>query len=328
MMDIDYSHPIYLQACKTNRQKKVLMAHIKHGPHPKDTAKALGIDHSNVYKILKRIVDRVGAVDDTAEAYKPKILVFDIETAPLLGYVWGLWENNVGLNQIYSDWYVLSWSAKWLGDDNVMYADQRDAEDIEDDYYTLEGIWNLLDEADIVVTQNGRSFDQKKLNARFILQGFKPPSSYRHLDTKRIAQKHFKFTSNKLEYMTDKLCTKYKKLKHAKFSGFELWKECLKGNIDAWEEMEEYNRYDVLSLEELFFKLAPWDASINLSAYHNDYTHTCMCGSTSHTQVGYYYTNAGKYAKFQCNNCGAESRGKDNYLHKEKRKSMHMPTVK
>ena len=32
---------------------------------------------------------------------KPKVLVFDIETAPMLGYVWGLWENNVALNQVH-----------------------------------------------------------------------------------------------------------------------------------------------------------------------------------------------------------------------------------
>lgn len=96
----------------------------------------------------------------------------------------------------------------------------------------------MLDEADIVITQNGRKFDQKKLNARFILNGFKPPSSYKHIDTLVIARKHFGFTSNKLKYMTDKLCTKYKKLDHSKFPGMELWRECLKGNSEAWTEME------------------------------------------------------------------------------------------
>src|SRR5438270_11647207 len=130
----------------------------------------------------------------------PKVLIFDIETKPMLGYVWSLWENNVSLDQLHSDWSVLSWSAKWLGDkpNQIMYADQRNAKNIDDDKRILKQIWQLLDEADIVITQNGKAFDHKKLNARFILQGLKPPSSYRIIDTMIIAKKHFAFTSNKL----------------------------------------------------------------------------------------------------------------------------------
>src|SRR5271165_5802739 len=140
----------------------------------------------------------------------PKVLVLDIETAPLLGYVWSIWEQNVALNQINSDWHVLSWAAKWLGDspDKMLYMDQRNAKNIEDDTKILEEIWRLLDEADVVITQNGKSFDIKKLNARFAINGMQPPSSFKQIDTKIIAMKHFGFTSNKLEYMTDKLCVK------------------------------------------------------------------------------------------------------------------------
>jgi hypothetical protein len=260
----------------------------------------------------------------------PKVLLYDIETAPLLGYVWGLWENNVGLNQIFSDWHVLSWSAKWLGapDDEVMYMDQRNAENIEDDRVILQGIWELLDKADIVITQNGKSFDQKKLNARFVMQGFQPPSSYKHIDTKLVAKKHFAFTSNKLEYMTDKLCTKFKKLQHSKFPGFEMWRECLLGNIDAWKEMEVYNKYDVLSLEELYTKLIPWDTSINFNLYHDSEKNTCKCGSDAFIKNGFYYTSAGKYQKHKCKKCGSETRSKENLFSKEKRESLHNGTVR
>ncbi len=258
----------------------------------------------------------------------PKVLVYDIETAPLLGYVWGLWENNVALNQIHSDWHILSWSAKWLGDgpDKVMYMDQRNAKNIEDDSTLLMGIWKLLDEADVVITQNGKNFDQKKLNARFIMQGFQPPSSYKHIDTKQIASKIFKFSSNKLEYMSDKLNVTYKKQKHEKFSGFELWSECLKGNLEAWKEMEKYNKYDVLALEELYHKLIPWDNSINFNVYHDQETNVCKCGSTSFIKNGYYYTSNGKYQRHRCKGCGAETRDKENLFSKEKRASLQPST--
>src|ERR1035437_10416966 len=76
----------------------------------------------------------------------PKVLIFDIETAPIIAHVWGLWENNVGLNQIVSDWHVLSWSAKWLDDPStkVMYDDQRGAKNIEDDKRLLQSLRNLV----------------------------------------------------------------------------------------------------------------------------------------------------------------------------------------
>lgn len=256
---------------------------------------------------------------------RPKVLIFDIETAPLLGYVWGLWENNVALNQIYKDWHILSWAAKWLDSppNEVMYDDQRNEKNIEDDSRILHSIWKLLDKADVVITQNGVSFDAKKLNARFILNGFKPPSPYKHIDTKILAGKYFAFTSNKLEYMTDKLCTKYKKLKHEKFGGFELWSECLKGNLKAWKHMEKYNKYDVLSLEELYKKLAPWDrAAPNFNLHSNDNNIICNCGSKDFTLEGHAYTASGKFQRYVCKKCGTWTRSKINTLTKEKIKSL------
>lgn len=256
---------------------------------------------------------------------EPKVLIFDIETAPVLGSVWGLFDQNIELNQVERDWFILSFSAKWLGDppNKVIYYDQRNAKDIEDDSKLLAKLWKLLDECDIVITQNGISFDVKKVNARFIINGFQPPSKYRHIDTLRLAKKYFGFTSNKLEYMTNKLCTKYKKLTHSKFSGFTLWKECLKGNKKAWSEMEKYNKYDVLSLEELYYKLIPWDGeTVNFNVYEETIGHVCKCGSVDFTKSGFHYTNTAKYQKYKCNHCGAESRDKENLLSKEKRKSL------
>lgn len=262
---------------------------------------------------------------------KPKILLFDVETAPIIGYVWGLWENNVALNQVHTDWHLLSWSAKWLGDpaSKIMYRDQRGKKDIENDTELLKGIWNLLDEADVVITQNGKSFDQKKLQARFILNGMKPPSSYRHIDTMLLAKKHFAFTSNKLEYMSTKLCTKYRKLKTKKFQGFDLWKACLSDNKSAWQEMEKYNKHDVLALEELYTKLIPWDNSINFEVYDDSPLTVCTCGSKAIlTKQGFAYTNTSKYQRYRCTKCGSETRGRVNLLSKEKRLSLRAGTTR
>jgi hypothetical protein len=242
----------------------------------------------------------------------PKVLIWDIETAPMLGYVWSLWEQNVALNQLEKDWHLLSFAAKWLGDppSKIIYQDQRNVRRVEDDKKLAKALWKLLDEADIVITQNGKSFDQKKANARFVAHGMQPPSSYKHIDVKLLAKKHFAFSSNRLEYITDRLCTKYKKLKSTKFPGFDLWKECLAGNVEAWDEMKRYNIQDVLSLEEAYTKLIPWDNNTMFALYSD--VPVCSCGSKKFKKRGYYYTNTGKFQRYKCKECGSETRDSKN----------------
>ena len=245
----------------------------------------------------------------------PRLLLLDIETSPILAYVWSLWDQNVGLNQIFRDWSVLSWSAKWLDQPEVMYMDQRRAAEISDDKEILSHLWKLMDEADVLVTQNGKAFDAKKLNARFIKHGFPPPSPYKHIDTKLMAKKNFAFTSNKLEYLGGVLSKSHKKHTNRKFSGFDLWSECLKGNLQAWDEMEVYNTLDVLVLEEVYKALAPWGVPVNLSIYPQG-VEKCSCGSSKFERRGYHYTATAKYQRLRCTGCGAWTRDKNNLRNK------------
>jgi DNA polymerase elongation subunit (family B) len=245
---------------------------------------------------------------------EPRVLVFDVETAPMTAYVWARRDVNIGLNQIKHDWFVLAFAAKWLGaaPSTTIYRDQRNAKRLDNDKDLLLAIWKLLDEADIVITQNGRRFDSRKLNARFIIQGINPPSPYKHLDTYQIVRNVADFTSNSLEYLTGKLCTKYKKLTHGKFPGMELWNACLAGNQAAWKEMKRYNIHDVLSTEELYMKIRAW-APQNAPAVHrvNDPALDCpVCGAKGRCRRnGYHTTKAGKFPQMQCTACFAYHQG-------------------
>jgi hypothetical protein len=260
---------------------------------------------------------------DNVESKPVKILVLDIETSPILAYVWGLFDQHIPLEMIVEDWSVLSWAAKWVGSNEIIYEDVSKQKNIKDDKRILQKIRDLLDEADIILTQNGKRFDKKKLYARFILNGIQPPSSFRHIDTLEIAKKHFGFTSNKLQYMTENLCTKFVKSGHKKFPGNQLWIECLKGNPEAWAEMKEYNPMDILSLEELYLEhLRKWDKTINFNVYTDDEYDICSCGSKDFRKAGFFYSNLGKYQKYICKSCGAESADRENLLSKEKRKSL------
>lgn len=259
---------------------------------------------------------------------KPKILLFDIETIPMEAYVWSIWQDNVGLNMLKKDWSVLGWCAKWYGEDEIFYEDVGGQKDLRDDKKILKGIHKLLDEADIVVGHNSDSFDVKKLNARFILNGMQPPSSFKKMDTKKMAKKYFSFTSNKLSYLTDNLCKRYKKLSHGNFPGFKMWEECLKKNKEAFKEMKEYNIYDVLSLEELFSIMLPWESSAVFDMYGPSDENICTCGHKKFKKSGFHYTPTAKYQKHKCKKCGSEYRDNTNLYTKEDKQKMRKKTVR
>lgn len=235
-----------------------------------------------------------------------RILTLDIETAPMIGFVWKLWKENVGLNQLIGNSYIIGFAAKWYGEKEIIYDDLRSDGGKENDKRLVKKLAALLEEADAVVAHNGRDFDLRVVQARMFHYDMDPPSSYRTIDTKLIAVRNFRLPSYKLEYLTDKFNKKYKKLKHTKFPGFELWKETvLLNNQQAWIEMEKYNKYDVLSTEELYFgRMVDWDSSFNFFAFLD----TCICGSNEYKKRGFARTNSGTFQRYKCLGCGREFR--------------------
>jgi len=240
----------------------------------------------------------------------PRILLLDIETAPILAQVWRIWDENIGLEQIRGDKHLLSFAAKWLGEKDVIYEDQSKAPHLEDDTQLLKSLWNLLNEADVVIAHNGRAFDVPMIKARMVIQGFAPPSPFRHVDTLMESRK-FGFTSNKLEYLAGKLgCPKGK---HKEFAGFELWKECLEKNPRAWAEMKKYNIRDVHALEVVYLRLRPWiDGHPNVAIFTASGEVRCpKCGGKVKEESGKWrFTNFGRYKNYFCTFCHGWSRGR------------------
>ncbi len=295
----------------------------KQGESWRKIAKELGVPKSTCSDWLRKHFkdhlkgDETKATESTDRINGPKILFIDVETSPIISHVWGLWNNNVGLNQIEADWHLLSFCAKWAHSEDVIYSDQRDQEDIEDDYSLLLEIWHLLNEADWVIGHNAKSFDVKKINARLVLNGLPKPSPFKVVDTLEIAKRNFKFTSNRLQYLTDNLC-EAKKLNHSKFPGHTLWTECMKGNKEAWDEMKAYNIADVLSLEELFYILASWDNSLpSEDVYVDD-----ILDMSQWEKFSFHYTALGKYQVYRNKLTGQQKRSRVNLLSKEKRDSL------
>jgi hypothetical protein len=225
---------------------------------------------------------------------------------------------------VKEDFTILSFSAKWLGSDDVVYFDTggRGAKKVRDDSKLLSELWKVLDEADIVVGQNVAAFDLKKINTRLIAQGFHPYSPVRVVDTMLVAKRHFGFTSTKLAWLSR--LTPTRKSEHKKYPGFALWEACLRDEKAAWAEMKAYNQRDVEATENLYLKLRPWiDGHPNVAVYSDSEVSTCpKCGSERLENRGFVYSQSAKFKRFRCRDCGGNARAKSNVLLKGKRASL------
>lgn len=237
-----------------------------------------------------------------------KILLIDIETAPNVAYVWGAFKQFVGAKQWVSKSHIMSFAAKWLGDEEMIYEENRTL----DDRRIVRKIYDLLDEADVVVAHNGDGFDLPTIVGRGVVHGFAPPSPYFTVDTYKVAKRKMRFPMNSLAFLCEHLDLP-RKDEHKKYPGFELWLGCLRNEEDAWEEMKEYNIHDVISLEALYERLLPYISNHpNISRPEEDGDIECpKCGSDDLQWRGYYHSKAGlSYHRFQCMDCGGWGRVK------------------
>lgn len=237
----------------------------------------------------------------------PRILLFDIETTPVNAYVWQLWDTNV--IKVVKDWNMLCFAYKWLGEKETHVVALPDFKarykaNKSDDLDVCVSLWKLLNEADIVIAHNGDAFDIKKANARFIMNGMPPPSSYVQIDTKKIAKKYFNFSSNSLKDLARYFGVKQK----ADAGGFGTWEGCMAGDKKAWEHMKEYNKQDVVVLEEVYLTMRPW---MNRFPVTNNSLQCPKCASKKMQKRGFERTVTGiQYQRYHCQDCGGWSRSR------------------
>jgi DNA polymerase elongation subunit (family B) len=227
-----------------------------------------------------------------------RTLIFDIETAPMTVHTWGLFKQNIGLNQIVEPSRVLGIGYKWTDEKKVQWVsefhDGRDA--------MLGQAWLLLDEADVVVGWNSTPFDVPWLKREFAVVGHKPTSPFLEIDLIKTVRKQFRFESNKLQNISTMLGLKGK-MQH---SGHSLWVGCLNGDQKSWDTMARYCKQDVALTHQLYEKLKPWIVSAPVV----DFTGNCpRCGSAKVQKRGTSRTALSEFQRYQCQSCGGWSRG-------------------
>lgn len=227
-------------------------------------------------------------------------LIIDIETRPNLAYIWEVWNYNTPPEHILDEKEVISFAAKWLDDDDIMFHSVFHDGKAE----MVEAAWHLLDSADVVIGYNSKGFDVKHLNLEFARLGYPPPSTFRQVDLLQTVRREFKFVSNRLQHVADKLGIGRKK----EHEGFALWRKTMQGDPDAWERMKAYNVQDVRLTEQLYLRVLPWITNHPSHAALSGERVCTNCGYGRLKPDGWHYTSTGAFHRFRCLRCGKSLR--------------------
>lgn len=236
------------------------------------------------------------------------VLFIDIENIAELGWVWDMYEATV--LEVERPGHLLTVGYKWQGEKKTHVIGQDDFKGYKpksgDDKKLCQFVWDLIDKADVVIGHNAKSFDMKKLNYRFMVNGLTPPSPTKVIDTLTSMRAVAKAPSNKLNSL-GKVMNIGQKVEH---EGWSLWKKCYLGDPKAWKKMKQYNKQDVDLLEKWYMILRPWISNHpNFNVYNKTSFKCPHCGSSHTNKRGYAYTKTMTYQQYQCKNCFAWSRG-------------------
>lgn len=239
-----------------------------------------------------------------------KILLFDIETAPMIAATFKKWDTSIGDDFILRDWNIISWSAKWLFEKEVfsMRVTAKEQEQANDERI-VRGLWKVLDEANIVIAHNLKKFDKKIAQTRFLKYDLKFPSHYQEIDTLQELRKHFKITSNKLDYVAKKFLG----IGSKKPTDSSLWMDCIgnpyhgiKPSEKAIKDMSLYCDQDVRVLEDVYLAIRGYITKHpNLALWSG--TDNMVCKSCYHDEfhpIGHYTTLVNTYFGYRCKKCG------------------------
>lgn len=245
---------------------------------------------------------------------KAKIIIWDLETLPDPRKIYqvipsiGAWPGRTFKGELQS---IMSFGYKYYGDKeaqcvSVWDLDKKWNSRRNDDSALVAYAYNILKDADEIVTHNGKSFDVKVLNTRLAMYGMPPIPNVSHVDTK-LAAKKLSLYSNSLANVA-----KFFKLEDKmSFSNkWSLWTRIAFGESTKKDRtlMSDYCKQDVDTLEEVYTTLMPYHgtSSVNKNFFANK--PVCpTCGSNNVHKHGIKRTKTREYRRLLCQNCGAAS---------------------
>lgn len=237
-------------------------------------------------------------LDDLASALRQneaRTLSLDIETSPNLVYEFNLWEPRPNHRKLVKPSQVMTFVAKYLGEDPVAHAVWDEGGYAE----MIKHAWDLLDRCDILVSFNGWRFDIPYLDAAFLEQGLPPYRPFKSVDLYKVMRR-FKFPFRNLEYLSTVLLNDWK----VEHGGMDTWLGAMSGDPEARQTMLRYNTQDAILTEALYLYVLPWIYNHPHVTTASELQLTCnKCGSTELMGAGEYLAVVLSYRLYRCERC-------------------------
>lgn len=233
-----------------------------------------------------------------------KILIYDLETIPTEAYVWSAWKQNVAPIQVQEQGRVVCWAAQWLGDKDkdMMFDAEWITPPVDGERDFIHNLYDLFDEADVLITFNGDKFDQLVANTEFMKRGLGPPPPHRSIDMYKVSKQRFRLLHHRMDSVAEALGIVGK----TDTGGFKLWLDVMAEKPRAQKLMEKYNKRDITVLRKIYEKLLPWVK--NHPSVSTD-GHTCpACNSSKLHKRGFHKTKVSTFQRYRCTSCGHWSR--------------------
>lgn len=242
---------------------------------------------------------------------EPKIVLWDLETlhdpkqimrSSTLFSI-GNWPGRTLSPDLGS---IISFGYKILGQDKAECINVWDFDgfekDINDDSAVVAMAYEVLRDADLIVTHNGRKYDIPYLNNRLMKNGFPSLHKIPDVDTKVVA-KRIKPFSAKL----DELAFQFNLSRKMSHTGAKLWDDVRDLKPSAMKMMSDYCKQDVEVLEELYLMFRPLMKNSETAnhAVRAEGLVCDNCGSHNLSKNGTRLLKSGRQQRYICGDCGS-----------------------
>ena len=244
------------------------------------------------------------------------ILAWDVENLPNIASTWTLYDTRISHNNIIENQSLISIAWKFLSKgkvESVSITDdlKRFKKNIYDDYHVVREFHKVLnvDKPFVLLAHNGDRFDVRKFNTACIKHGFEPVPERQSIDTLKQARKHFKFDSNRLDYLGRFLEVGEK----LETGGMSLWNDIVQAKypevgkrpdskkaIEAVKKMVKYNKQDVKLLIDVFEKLKPYINLPTYTVYSGQVVGCTKCGSQDFRFADWRYRKSTRKRRYYC----------------------------
>lgn len=238
------------------------------------------------------------------EIKKPRIVSFDLEVAPALGWFYPpTWETGILKTEQRQRLMSFAWQVvgeKKITAMNLSHTDTYKVDPHNDKLLAIE-LHKVLTDADILLGQNSDNFDIKMANYFFIMNDLEPVPPHKTIDTKKIAKRYFRFANNTLDNLGEELGFGGK----TKITYKDLWYDAfILGDKKSWKLMDIYCKNDVDKTTKIYLKMRGFMRSHpNLARLSGEFDSCPGCGGFNYRVRAYRFTTMSRYHQYSCNDC-------------------------